>query len=103
MRRTGMMNPEPPTAGVVDSIAHTPERLAEAGPLGMVVPPGERDAGLQREIVEVGGTHLLRTEPVPPQPDEGAPDTALGIGALVHVLQVAEEPGHARDSRGCRP
>ena len=58
-------DPEPPTAGVVNSIAHTPERLAEAGPLGMVVPLGERDAGLQREIVEVGGTRpaAYRTGP----------------------------------------
>jgi hypothetical protein len=46
MRRSGMMDPEAPTAGGVDPIAHTPERLAEAGPLGVLVTPGERDAGL---------------------------------------------------------
>ena len=65
MRRPGMMDPEPPTTGRVSPIADTAERAAEAGPLGMLVALGERDAGLQRELVEVGGAHLLGAEPVP--------------------------------------
>ena len=56
MRRSGMMDPEPPTVDGVDPIAHAPERLAEAGPLGVLVTPRQRDAALERQFVEIGSS-----------------------------------------------
>jgi hypothetical protein len=50
MRRSGMMHPKPPSVDGVDPITHATERLAEAGPFGVLITPRHGDAALARQF-----------------------------------------------------
>jgi hypothetical protein len=45
-----MMYPEPPSVDGVDPITHTTERLAEAGPFGVLITTRHGDAALERQF-----------------------------------------------------
>ena len=72
-------------------------RPAETGPLRALSAVAERQRRLagERELVQLGGADLGGAVALPPRGHEGAPDRALGVGRLVHLVEIGEEAGHA--------
>src|SRR5665213_686831 len=99
LRRAGAFHPDRQLTNTEDPVAHASQRLAEANSLRTIIaePQRKRRLARQRQLVEVTVTDLRCAEPIPPGRHEAAPDSALAIGCLHHLFEVAEEPFDAGD------
>ena len=87
-------------AEVEDAVAHAADAPCRSRCVcACSVAPAERQrrlAGAGNRI-EVAGADLGRAEPVPPGANEAAPGSALAVGRLHHLVEVAEEAVDAGD------